>query len=60
MKDHDLEQYLSTADQSVKDFMAEILETLGKQISDNQDPTLVLSYFGAQFEIKLVSFEGLD
>ena len=58
MKDHTLDQYLSTADQPVKDFMAELLEALGKKISDDQDPRLALSYFGAQFEIKLVSFDG--
>ncbi len=32
MKNEDLEQYLSQADQSVKDFMAEVLETLGKKL----------------------------
>lgn len=31
MKNEELEQYLSQAEQPVKDFMAEVLETLGKK-----------------------------
>lgn len=58
MNNHTLEQHLAEADQPVKDFMADLLETLGKKISDNQDPKLALRYFGAQLEIKLVNFEG--
>ncbi|MCG9576735.1 hypothetical protein L1D14_10840 [Vibrio tubiashii] len=56
--DNRIQQHLADADQPVKDFMAELLETLGKQVSENQDPKLDLSYFGAKLEIKLVSFEG--
>ncbi|WP_425665788.1 hypothetical protein ACPUEJ_08120 [Vibrio tubiashii] len=58
MKNHNLEEHLADAEQPVKDFMAELLETLGKKVSENKDPKLALSYFGAQLEIKLVSFEG--
>ncbi|EJL6398622.1 hypothetical protein NMR73_001572, partial [Vibrio navarrensis] len=55
MKNEDLEQYLSQADQSVKDFMAEVLETLGKKISEEEEPLISLQYFGAKLEIKLLS-----
>lgn len=58
MKNHNLEQHLAYAEQPVKDFMADLLETLGKKASQNKDPKLALSYFGAQLEIKLVSFDG--
>ena len=58
MNNHRLEQYLAEADQSVKDFMAEVLETLGKQMLDGQEPRIMLHYFGAQFEVRLVSFDG--
>jgi hypothetical protein len=59
MKNEDLEQYLSQADQSVKDFMAEVLETLGKKISEEEEPLISLQYFGAKLEIKLLSFDGV-
>ncbi|KLN64548.1 hypothetical protein [Vibrio sp. VPAP30] len=59
MNNNRLEQHLADADQPVKDFMAELLETLGKKVSANKDPKLALSYFGAQLEIKLVSFDGM-
>jgi|GEM_PF-1584931 len=59
MNNNRLEQHLADADQPVKDFMAELLETLGKKMSANKDPKLALSYFGAQLEIKLVSFDGM-
>ncbi|RTZ16942.1 hypothetical protein EJ063_08335 [Vibrio aquaticus] len=58
MKNHTLEQHLAEADQPVKDFMADLLEALGKKVSDEQEPRLALRYFGAQLEIKLVSFDG--
>jgi len=58
MNNHTLEQHLADAEQPVKDFMAELLETLGKKVTENQDPKLALRYFGAQLEIKLVSFDG--
>lgn len=58
MKNHTLEQYLADADQPVKNFMAELLEALGKKVSDEQDPRLTFSYFGAHLEIKLVSFDS--
>ncbi|KYN23830.1 hypothetical protein AUQ44_18355 [Vibrio cidicii] len=59
MKNEELEQYLSQADQSVKDFMAEVLETLGKKISEEEEPLISLQYFGAKLEIKLLSFDGV-
>ncbi|MGD8118933.1 MULTISPECIES: hypothetical protein [unclassified Vibrio] len=58
MHNHTLEQHLADAEQPVKDFMAELLEALGKKVTDNQDPKLALRYFGAKLEIKLVSFDG--
>ncbi|MEF1253996.1 hypothetical protein [Vibrio sp. M260112] len=58
MNNHTLEQHLADAEQPVKDFMAELLEALGNKVTDNQDPKLALRYFGAQLEIKLVSFDG--
>ena len=58
MKNHVLEQRLAEADQPVKDFMADVLEALGSKASVSQEPRLSLRYFGAQLEIKLVSFDG--
>lgn len=58
MNNHTLEQHLADAEQPVKDFMAELLEALGKKVTENQDPKLAVRYFGAQLEIKLVSFDG--
>ena len=46
--DNRIQQHLADADQPVKDFMAELLDTLGKQVSENQDPKLDLSYFGGK------------
>lgn len=59
MRNERLEQYLSEADQVVKDFMAELLETLGKQINEHKEPVIDLQYFGADLEIKLRGFEGV-
>ncbi|MCU8567485.1 hypothetical protein M2G47_02125 [Vibrio vulnificus] len=59
MKNEELEQYLSQAEQPVKDFMAEVLETLGKKITKEEEPLINLQYFGANIEIKLTSFEGV-
>ncbi|MEH0715878.1 hypothetical protein H4F42_26195 [Vibrio owensii] len=58
MKNHPLEQYLAEADQPVKDFMAEVFESLGRQILDMQEPLITLYYFGALLEVRLVSFDG--
>ncbi|EDP58799.1 hypothetical protein [Vibrio sp. AND4] len=58
MNNNLLEQYLAVADQPVKDFMAEVLESLGKQKSEMQEPLITLHYFGALLEVRLVSFDG--
>ncbi|WP_047044433.1 hypothetical protein [Vibrio mexicanus] len=58
MNNNTLQQQLAEAEQPVKNFMADLLEILGKKASNAQDPQLALSYFGAQLEIRLVSFDG--
>ncbi len=58
MNNNTLQQQLAEAEQPVKNFMADLLEILGKKASNSQDPQLALSYFGAQLEIRLVSFDG--
>ncbi|MCG9595126.1 hypothetical protein L1D15_00175 [Vibrio sp. Isolate25] len=53
-----MEQRLAEAEQPVKNFMADLLETLGKQAHSAKEPELYLRCFGAQLAIRLVSFEG--
>lgn len=59
MKSDKLEKYLLEAEQPVKNFMAELIEALGQQISEEEEPLINLQYFGAKIEIKLLSFEGV-
>lgn len=59
MRQDDLLHYLNGADQSVKNFMAFVLEMFSEQIKNSNDPGVTLEYFGAQMEIKLLSFEGV-
>ncbi len=58
MKNKILEQHLAEAEQPMKNFMADLLEILGRKACSAQDPELVLRYFGAVLSIRLVSFEG--
>lgn len=58
MKNQILEQHLAEADQPMKNFMADLLEILGKKACSAQEPELVLRYFGAVLSIRLESFEG--
>ncbi|RSD32541.1 hypothetical protein [Vibrio pectenicida] len=60
MKNCFLENRLAEAEQPVKNFMADLIEELGRKVSVSQDPKLSLRYFGVQLEIKLVSFDGDD
>lgn len=58
MKSKILEQHLAEAEQPMKNFMADLLEILGRKASCAQEPELVLRCFGAVLSIRLVSFEG--
>lgn len=59
MEQDDLSHYLGEADQSVKNFIAFLLEMFSEQIKNNDDPRVQLEYFGALMEIKLLSFAGI-
>ena len=56
IKNSILEQRLAEAEQPVKNFMADLLETLGKQTHSAKEPELFLHCFGAKLAIRLVSF----
>jgi hypothetical protein len=56
MKKDDLTDYLAEVDQSVKNFIATILEEFDFQIKQNSDPLVQMEYFGATMEIRLLSF----
>jgi hypothetical protein len=47
---------LAQADQSVKNFMADLLEGLNSQLKQHDEPCIYMEYFGAVMEIRLVAF----
>lgn len=59
MNKKNLSLYLDEADQSVKNFIASLLETFSAQIKQEDDPRVQLEYFGALMEVRLLSFEGV-
>jgi hypothetical protein len=56
MKNNNLSDYLTEADQSVKDFIASLLETFSDQLKQEDDPRVYFEYFGAVMEVRLISF----
>lgn len=59
MRHDKLEEYLLEAEQPVKNFMAELIEALGHQVTKEEEPKINLQYFGADIEIKLLAFDGV-
>ncbi|MEI8632878.1 hypothetical protein P4S72_14625 [Vibrio sp. PP-XX7] len=57
--DNNLSMNLALADQSLKNFMADLLEVLSNKIKIEDEPCVRLEYFGAVMEIRLVSFGNL-
>ena len=60
MKKNELElsDYLVEADQSVKNFLASLLEKFSDQIKREDDPFIQFEYFSAVIAVRLLSFEG--
>lgn len=56
----DLSDYLTNADQSVKEFIALTLEKINNQIKQHHDASIQIEYFSMLIEIRLLSFKGFD
>lgn len=59
MKQDNLSHYLDDADQSVKNFIASLLDAFSNQIKKEDAPLVQLEYFGARMEVRLLAFEGV-
>ncbi|MEI8633019.1 hypothetical protein P4S72_15465 [Vibrio sp. PP-XX7] len=59
MKQSELPHYLDEADQSVKNFIASLLEIFSSQLKQEDDPLIAFEYFGAVIEVRLLSFDGV-
>lgn len=59
MKQDHLSHYLDEVDQSVKNFIASLLETFSSQLKEKDTPLVKLEYFSAVMEVRLLSFDGV-
>ncbi|RQW62595.1 hypothetical protein [Vibrio viridaestus] len=51
---------IENAEQSVRDLIADLLETFSEQIQQGDAPKIHIEYFGATFEVNLLEFKGID
>ncbi|CAM3521318.1 hypothetical protein VA7868_00882 [Vibrio aerogenes CECT 7868] len=56
MNQNQLTTNLAEADQSVKNFIADLLVELNNQLKQQSEPCIHVEYFGVLMEIKLLAF----